>query len=164
MCGSWGLQRRLHRDKSPESYLELKNPTPGWGREAGPACCTGEAPASWPAHFSSTTSTPTPRLGNVAGCSLSLLERVPKPQTLPRTHVTISWTNRKRSTSKPRKIKQQKKKPGSKITIHTHYETALLSPALVFQKLCCLPLENFPHYMVESASSTVCFSLLQVPI
>lgn len=51
-----------------------------------------------------------PQLGNVAGCSLSLLERVPKPQTLPRTHVTISWTNRKRSTSKPRKIKQQQKK------------------------------------------------------
>lgn len=64
--------------------------------------------------------------------------RVLRPQTLPRSHVTISWTNRKRSTTK-KNTRKIKKKWSSKITIHTHYETALLSPGLAFQRLCCLP-------------------------
>lgn len=133
-----GLQR-LQGDKIPGSYLELKNPKPGGGQEPVQAYCPGGATASWPVHFSSTAHTPTSRLGNVAGCTLSLLEKVPKPQTLPRTHVTISWTNRKRSTSKPRTIKKKRRRQ------QTNYSYPLwnctgLSPGLLFQKFCCLSL------------------------
>lgn len=78
-------------------------------------------------------------------CSLSLLERVLKPQTLPRAHVIISWTNRERSTSKNQKDWKKKKKKGSQITIHTHYETAFLSQVWVFKSfvVCHLPVRNF---------------------
>lgn len=128
-----GLTTKMTGTKIAGSYLALKIPEPGWGLGPGPASRTWAAPAWWAA----LPSTPASQLGNAAGCcSLSLLEKAPKPQPCPE-HTSRFPEQIERD---PHQNSAKKKRKAAKITIHTHYETVLDSPQICFLKTCCLPL------------------------
>lgn len=107
-------------------------------------------------------------IGSVAGAPPSLLEKVPKPQTLPRTHVTALKQNRKRSIN-PRKISEKKKKKKRKKGKRTIHTIMKLNPSQVcFLKSFVKPkhrlLEIALALAAESGDSDTLLFLLQVTI